>query len=145
MAKTATELLKGVRKQRREMRTHRHPDDAVDDIGPVEAYRHRLTVAVDNHRAQHHIASAQIHPQPQLQIPSRGVWLHSVAAVRRRGLSFIVRHRLLLKECQTHPLIHTQTDKRPRAGYPFTGWRGDGHRGPAFPRPAPARQYTVRS
>lgn len=38
----------------------------------------------------------------------------------------------------------TQTDKRPRAGYPFTGWRGDGHRGPAFPaQPQPGNTRSV--
>lgn len=66
MAKTTTELLL----ERVEMATNNGdsaeeiPDDAVaNHIGPVEAYRHWLTVAVDNHR--HHIAGAQIHPQPQ--------------------------------------------------------------------------------
>ena len=65
MAKTTTELLL----ERVEMATNNGdsaeeiPDDAVaNHIGPVEAYRHWLTVAVDNHR--HHIAGAQIHPQP---------------------------------------------------------------------------------
>ena len=66
MAKTATELLlEGVEMATNNGdRTEEIPDDAVaDHIGPVEAYRHRLTVAVNNHR--HHIAGAQIHPQPQ--------------------------------------------------------------------------------
>ena len=86
MAKTKTELLlKSVEMATNNGdRTEEIPDDAVaDHISPVEAYRHRLTVAVDNHR--HHIAGAQIHPQPQRGF--RRVWLHSVAAVCRRGVS----------------------------------------------------------
>ncbi len=72
MAKTTTELLL----ERVEMATNNGdsaeeiPDDAVaNHIGPVEAYRHWLTVAVDNHR--HHIAGAQIHPPATAEIPSR--------------------------------------------------------------------------
>ena len=72
MAKTKTELLlKSVEMATNNGdRTEEIPDDAVaDHIGPVEAYRHRLTVAVDNHR--HHIAGAQIHPPATAEIPSR--------------------------------------------------------------------------
>lgn len=88
MAKTTTELLL----ERVEMATNNGdsaeeiPDDAVaNHIGPVEAYRHWLTVAVDNHR--HHIAGAQIHPSHSGDSVAAGVWLHSVAAVCRRGVS----------------------------------------------------------
>ncbi len=113
MAKTATELLlKSV-----EMATNNGdsaeeiPDDAVaDHIGPVEAYRHRLTVAVDNHR--HHIAGAQIHPQPQRGFRRGG----RLVTQRCRRLQtwgeplFVVRHLLLLKQCETHRLIHSDAD-----------------------------------
>ena len=113
MAKTATELLlKGVEMATNNGdRTEEIPDDAVaDHIGPVEAYRHRLTVAVDNHR--HHIAGAQIHPQPQRRFRRGG----RLVTQRCRRLQtwgeplFVVRHLLLLKQCETHRLIHSDAD-----------------------------------
>ena len=92
-------------------RTEEIPDDAVaDHIGPVEAYRHRLTVAVNNHR--HHIAGAQIHPQPQRRFRRGG----RLVTQRCRRLQtwgeplFVVRHLLLLKQCETHRLIHSDAD-----------------------------------
>ncbi len=85
MAKTAPNCCSRVSRWRRTMvtapknprRCRRGPHQPSRGIPPP------ATVAVDNHR--HHIAGAQIHPQPRGDSVAAGVWLHSVAAVCRLG------------------------------------------------------------
>src|SRR5699024_6275380 len=65
-----------------------------------------------------------------------GVWLHSVAAVCRRGVShcsWCAIYYTLNNPKRIDEYTATQKDKRTRADYPFTGWRGDDHGGPACP------------
>ncbi len=143
MAKTATELLlKGVEMATNNGdRTEEIPDDAVaDHIGPVEAYRHRQTSRSTTIDTTSQVPRST--PSHSGDSVAGALWLHSVAAVCRRGCEplFIVRHRLLLKQCETHRLIHSDADGQTSARWlPLHRWRGDGHRGPAFPaQPQPA-------
>ena len=88
MAKTKPELLlKSVEMATNNGdRTEEIPDDAVaDHIGPVEAYRHRLTVRSTTIDTTSQVPRST--PSHSGDSVAAGVWLHSVAAVCRRGVS----------------------------------------------------------
>ncbi len=142
MAKTATELLlEGVEMATNNGdRTEEIPDDAVaDHISPVEAYRHRLTVASTTIDTTSQVPRST---PATAEIPSRRASVYSVAAVCRRGVFHCSSCAIgySLNNAETHRLIHSDADGQTSARWlPLSPAGGGYHRvQPSPPSPSPA-------